>query len=398
MSRDPWGSSRHSEVEYARSANAGSHDRHPPARCARALGTAFTFVLFNTAAKHGELKPNAESIALGADHQFLRYARNRLVCAIDRLAQAAPDGAGQFHTGDSEHRPLPADHRAGSLLHHARLRSIRFCSSPASPRPCVGSFVGAPIVVRAPVRFVQAVVGIALLIAAASLRDDESQHDAGRRNRPRIGGAGPLAIAIGVHFILGALMAFGIGMYAPSLITLSLLGLNPIAAFPIMMGSCAFLMSALRHRFLQTERIDRRVVIGIALGGIPARAGRRLPGEVAAARTVALGRRRRRALRRHPAAALRVQGQAQRSRGEPHEPSPFLPVDPRCRRRLCAAGAAALCPRRRRPRRPPAASRPSSSTARPRSSNRPRSPISRRACAGPCSSPAMRATTRRDAC
>jgi len=65
------------------------------------------------------------------------------------------------------------------------------------------------------------------------------------------------------------LMTFGIGMYAPSLITVSLLGLNPIAAFPIMMGSCAFLMPVCGMRFLRAERIDRRIVIGLALGGIP---------------------------------------------------------------------------------------------------------------------------------
>ena len=51
---------------------------------------------------------------------------------------------------------------------------------------------------------------------------------------------------------------------------LSLLGLNPTAAFPIMMGACAFLMPVSGLRFLRTDRIDLRVVLGIALGGIPA--------------------------------------------------------------------------------------------------------------------------------
>jgi uncharacterized membrane protein YfcA len=78
------------------------------------------------------------------------------------------------------------------------------------------------------------------------------------------------AIAVGVHFLLGALMTFGIGLYAPSLILLSLLGLNPTAAFPIMMGACAFLMPVCGMRFVRSERIDLRVVLGLALGGIPA--------------------------------------------------------------------------------------------------------------------------------
>jgi len=78
------------------------------------------------------------------------------------------------------------------------------------------------------------------------------------------------AIAVAVHFLLGALMTFGIGLYAPSLILLSLLGLNPAAAFPIMMGACAFLMPVSGFRFVRSERIDLRVVFGLAIGGIPA--------------------------------------------------------------------------------------------------------------------------------
>ena len=36
-------------------------------------------------------------------------------------------------------------------------------------------------------------------------------------------------------------MTLGIGLYAPAMILVSLLGMDPKAAFPIMMGSCAFL-------------------------------------------------------------------------------------------------------------------------------------------------------------
>jgi hypothetical protein len=82
----------------------------------------------------------------------------------------------------------------------------------------------------------------------------------------------PSWIAVGpaAHVVLGALMTFGIGLYAPSLIMLSLMGLDPKAAFPIMIGACAFLMPVSGIRFINTDRIDMRVVGGIALGGIPA--------------------------------------------------------------------------------------------------------------------------------
>jgi uncharacterized membrane protein YfcA len=70
--------------------------------------------------------------------------------------------------------------------------------------------------------------------------------------------------------ILGALMTLGIGMYAPSLIMISLLGMDPKAAFPIMMGSCAFLMPLASLRFLKAEAYQPRTVVGLALGGVPA--------------------------------------------------------------------------------------------------------------------------------
>ncbi len=75
--------------------------------------------------------------------------------------------------------------------------------------------------------------------------------------------------AIAVNFVLGALMMLGIGLYAPCLMLVSLLGMNPLAAFPIMMGACAFLMPIGGARFIQAGRYSLRSALGLALGGIP---------------------------------------------------------------------------------------------------------------------------------
>jgi uncharacterized membrane protein YfcA len=133
----------------------------------------------------------------------------------------------------------------------------------------VGSIIGASIVVRLPVRIVQGVVGLALLIASGLYA---------MQNLGLFPGGGAaltlppiyFAIAIVIHFVLGALMTFGIGLYAPSLISLSLMGLNPQAAFPIMMGACAFLMPVSSFRFIRADRIDLRIALGISIGGAPA--------------------------------------------------------------------------------------------------------------------------------
>ena len=79
-----------------------------------------------------------------------------------------------------------------------------------------------------------------------------------------------LAIGVAVNFVLGALMTLGIGLYAPCMILVSLLGMDPKAAFPIMMGSCAFLMPVGSMRFIREGRYSLTASVGLALGGIPA--------------------------------------------------------------------------------------------------------------------------------
>jgi uncharacterized membrane protein YfcA len=76
-------------------------------------------------------------------------------------------------------------------------------------------------------------------------------------------------VACAITFVLGALMTLGIGAYAPIMIMVSLLGMNPAAAFPIMMGACAFLMPAASAQFIRKQRYDLRASIGLAIGGIP---------------------------------------------------------------------------------------------------------------------------------
>src|SRR5204862_1707661 len=79
-----------------------------------------------------------------------------------------------------------------------------------------------------------------------------------------------LVLGIVGNFMLGALMSLGIGLYGPCLIMISLLGMNPTAAFPIMMGSCAFLMPVGSAKFVRKGSYNLRAAIGLAIGGIPA--------------------------------------------------------------------------------------------------------------------------------
>jgi uncharacterized membrane protein YfcA len=133
----------------------------------------------------------------------------------------------------------------------------------------LGALLGADVVRRLPRRAIQFGMGIALLVAAALfvLKGLNVQAQAGAASSL----SGNLLI-VGVvgNFLLGALMTLGIGLYAPCLILVSLLGMNPKAAFPIMMGSCAFLMPPAGLRFVACDRYTLGAAFGLALGGIPA--------------------------------------------------------------------------------------------------------------------------------
>jgi uncharacterized membrane protein YfcA len=63
-------------------------------------------------------------------------------------------------------------------------------------------------------------------------------------------------------------MSAGIGLYAPCMITLALLGMHPIAAFPIMMGACALLQPVASLRFFQTGKFDWGASLGLTFGGV----------------------------------------------------------------------------------------------------------------------------------
>lgn len=233
-----------------------------------ALAVVFTGHLLRTAAKRKELVPKPEAIGLGAVTNFfdtLGIGSFAPTTAYMKLRKMAPDS--YFPAILNAGHALPTVAQALIFITLVEVDPMLLLSCIVAA--CLGAFVGAPIVQRSPVRLVQGIVGLALLLAATLF----AMSNLGLM--PAGGEAltlpTPLFIAAVVgHFVMGILMMFGIGLYAPSLVMLSLLGLNPAAAFPIMMGSCAFLMPISSMRFVTSERIDLRIVLGMALGGIPA--------------------------------------------------------------------------------------------------------------------------------
>jgi uncharacterized membrane protein YfcA len=132
----------------------------------------------------------------------------------------------------------------------------------------VGAWFGAGIVAHLPRRAVQIGMGCALLIAALLFLAANLHWMPGGGESLGLSG-GALIFAIAVNCILGALMTLGIGLYAPCLILISLLGMSPLAAFPIMMGSCALLMPVAAVRFIKACRYNLRASVALSIGGIP---------------------------------------------------------------------------------------------------------------------------------
>src|SRR5919204_963471 len=112
-------------------------------------------------------------------------------------------------------------------------------------------------------------MGLALLGAAALMLMTQLKLFPGGGDTLALSGA-RLGIGMTGNFMLGMLMMLGIGLYAPCMILISLLGMNPTAAFPIMMGSCAFLMPVSSVRFIKHESYDVRATLGLFVGGVPA--------------------------------------------------------------------------------------------------------------------------------
>lgn len=132
-----------------------------------------------------------------------------------------------------------------------------------------GALAGVPLAARARAWVVQGIVALALVIAAILYAL------ANLHLMPGGGVAGSLPptltiVAIAANYGFGLLLNFGIGSYAPTLVMLSLMGMDPHLSFPIMAGGAAIAGSTASVGHIALGRMDLRIVGGIAIGGIPA--------------------------------------------------------------------------------------------------------------------------------
>ena len=131
----------------------------------------------------------------------------------------------------------------------------------------VGAVWGAGIVSRLKVDHVRLIMGIALIITAGFMVAVNMEWIKGGGIAIGLSGY-KLIFAVAVNFLLGALMTAGIGLYAPCMAMVFSLGLSPQVAFPIMMGSCAFLMPPASIKFIKEGAYNRKAAFSMAIPGI----------------------------------------------------------------------------------------------------------------------------------
>lgn len=234
------------------------------------LGAIGLFVgIIREAAKANQLVPKGEALALGAVTNFfdtLGIGSFAPTIAWFRFRKMVPD------------RLMPLTMFIGYTI-PAILQGVIFLIilgvrvDPYLLLGCVaaiviGGYFGVPLAAKSPVRLIQAIVGVALLIAALFF----SLSNLGLM--PAGGTASGLppalaVVAIAANFIFGILLSFGVGNYAPTLAMLSLMGMDPRLAFPIMAAGAGFSGIAAGYQCVRKVKLDWRIVLGMTIGAIP---------------------------------------------------------------------------------------------------------------------------------
>jgi len=187
-----------------------------------------------------------------------------LTSSIYKLLKAIPDDL------------IPGTMNVGHAIPTAAEAFIFLAAVTVEPKTLVsmiiaavlGAYLGAGVVSGWPKRRIQIGLGVALILAAFLMLSSIRGWLPVGGNAIGLSGT-KFWIAVAANFFFSAIQQLGVGLYAPCMILIYLMGMNPLAAFPIMMGSCAFLMPVGGYRFIKARRYSPKAALGLTLGGIP---------------------------------------------------------------------------------------------------------------------------------
>jgi uncharacterized membrane protein YfcA len=212
-------------------------------------------------------RPSAGLLGLGFVTNFLdalgvgSFATTTAVLKLGRVIDDA-DLPGTLNVGHA----VPTVLQAALFLSIIRVDGLTMALMVAAA--AAGAWLGAGRVARWPRRAIQQGMAAALLVTAAFivLRQLAVFPSGGEA----IGLRGiPLGMAVAASGLIGAVISLGIGNYAPTMAITYLLGMSPRAVFPIMATSAALMLPLAAWRFYRSGRFNRRVALGLAVGGVP---------------------------------------------------------------------------------------------------------------------------------
>jgi len=230
---------------------------------------AFTAILFRAAISRRAV-PNPEAIVLGAITNFfdtLGIGSFAPTAAWFKFRKLVPDRLIPPTMLVGHSLPTMAEAVIFLILLGVRVDPILLVGCALAI--LMGGLLGAPLVAKTRVWIIQLVVAIALVVAATTYALTNLHM------MPGGGTAGSLSVALTVtaivaNFIFGILLNFGVGNYAPTLVMLSLMGMDPRLCFPIMAAGASLTVAGAGVRHIALGQIDLRIVMGMALGGLPA--------------------------------------------------------------------------------------------------------------------------------
>jgi len=232
------------------------------------LSVFFVYVLYHDLMKHSKILENISTLKTAAIGFMVNFFD------VLGIGAFAPQTALLKFTHQTEDRLLPGTLNVANtipvliqaliFIQIVEVEPITLVSMLVSAT--AGAVLGAGVVSRLAVKKIQITMGIALLVTAFFML-------AGQMNWIQGGGEAialtgwKLALAVGVNFLLGAFMTVGIGLYAPCMALVYALGMSPLVAFPIMMGSCAFLMPPASAKFIKEGAYNRKAAVSMAIPG-----------------------------------------------------------------------------------------------------------------------------------
>ncbi|MCZ2492839.1 sulfite exporter TauE/SafE family protein [Dellaglioa carnosa] len=129
----------------------------------------------------------------------------------------------------------------------------------------IGAYIGPRFVVKLPENTIRTFVIVGLLVATTLIIAGKVGLIAANGTATELFGW-KLGVTGFLLFVYGALNNIGIGSFSLTMATVYAMGMDPIAAFPIMMGGCAFSLPIGSMQFIKLDQYSRKITLFSVFG------------------------------------------------------------------------------------------------------------------------------------